>query len=103
MTLYLAIGRPDGALMVRTRSRVRAPSSALEFCTKTSPQFGTIFVRVCPRLSIRRGWQNHSTGAKNDALPSDRASRRLSHGKAEVSGSIPDVGLALEGLRWRED
>jgi hypothetical protein len=26
-----------------------------------------------------------------------------SHGKEGVSGSSPDVGLALEGLRWRED
>jgi hypothetical protein len=55
-------------------------------------------VHFCPRLSssVHRGGQRIiSTGVKNDALPRDRALPDSQHGKQEVSGSSPDVGLSF--------
>lgn len=65
------------------------------FRAKTSPQFCTIFVCVCPRLSRGQATHRPRPGAKSGVLPSGRAIQGLSHGKEGVSGSSPLLGFPL--------
>jgi hypothetical protein len=57
-------GGPPLQSMVRQRSRVRLPTSAL-FCTASSP---AVRYTICPRLSGRRVPQIPTPGVKNVAL-----------------------------------
>lgn len=106
MALCLAFRLLLATTMVRMRSRVRASPSA--FLPQAHRWFDTIFVHGCPPLSARRGRRIISTGVKYDALPQGGASLRSPHGKQEVPGSRPGVGLAgmplqqtLLGGCWR--
>jgi hypothetical protein len=88
---------PASARVHRGQGRPPASRRPQELSAKTSPQFCTIFVRVCPRLSRGRTALRPRPGARNAVPPRGRATQQLSHGKEGVSGSSPLLGFQTRG------